>query len=388
MLKDYSLLRIPGPTPVPPSVQREIHRPIMSHRSEEMVNLLQDINSKLKLVFNTRDDFMLLTGSGTSGLEAAVVNITNRGDEVLVVVTGAFGERFAEICEVNEVKVHRIDVPWGEAVDPNELEQFLKKHHNIKAVFLTHCETSTGVLNSIAEVSKAVKSNSDALLVVDAVSSALGVETNIEKWKVDIYVTSSQKAMMLPPGLALVYLSGRALEVVQKNKKKTSYYFNLKTYYENIKSFGVPYTPAISLLYGLNKSLDLMKKEGLSSIFKRHRVMMKMTREAMKALDLPLLCDDDVASPTVTAVRPENFPPDHLREILDREFNLILAGGQSKLQGKVFRIGHMGYCSPMDVLQVISLIELGLIRIGKKVELGVATKVAQETYLKEVNNSN
>lgn len=382
MLQDYSLLRIPGPTPVPPSVQRAMNQTMIGHRGAETTALLQRIKPRLKALFGTEQDMLILTGSGTSGLETAVVNVANPGDEVLVVVTGSFGNRFAQICEAYHLKTHRIDIPWGESADPDVVKEFLQENENIKAVFMTHCETSTGVLNPVAEISKAVQDHSDALVIVDGVSSAAGTETKIDAWGIDVYVTGSQKALMLPPGLAFIGVSERAWKVIETNEQGR-FYFNLTTYRQNLDKDAVPYTPNIPLMFGLEQALNLIDEEGVEEVYRRHDVMKHMLRGAIKALNIPLLATDDIASPTVTAVKPDAFDPEQLRKVVKEQFNLSLAGGQQQLSGKIFRVGHMGYCSPADVLQIISLLELGLVQIGENITLGQGVAKAQDIYLEK-----
>src|SRR5690625_89699 len=385
MLQDTNLLRIPGPSPIPPSVQRAMSQPMIGHRGPEAKALLQRIKPKLKPVFGTKQDVMIITGSGTSGLEAAVVNTAKAGDEVLVVVTGAFGDRFAEICDAYQMVVHRMDITWGEAVDPGQVREFLQKNPQIKVVFSTFCETSTGVLNPVEELSQVVRENSEALMVVDGVSCVGGVETKMDTWGVDVFVTGSQKAMMLPAGLAFIAVSERAWKTIEANKQPR-FYLDLVKYRDSLASNSTPFTPGLSLLFGLEQVLALFAEEGLGNVYKRHSLMRDMTRSAMKALGVPLLTTDEVASPTVTAIKPDDFDGESLRKQVKQDFNLDLAGGQQHLKGKIVRIGHMGYCTPADVLQTISLIEVGLKKIGKDIELGKGVAAAQEVFINWNNN--
>lgn len=375
MLKSANLLRIPGPTPIPPSVNRAMTQPMIGHRSEEAKALFASVKEKVKAVFGTKEDVLIVTGSGTSGLEAAVVNTTDAGDDVLVIVTGNFGERFAGICETYQLNVHRLEVEWGKAVNPDDVEDYLQNNKNIKAVFVTACETSTGVLNPIGDISQAIRKSSEALVVVDGVSSVGGADTRMDEWGVDVYVTGSQKAMMLPPGLCFIAASERARDVMKENKRPR-FYLDLRRY----ENDAAPFTPALSLIRGLEEAMALIEKEGLDHVYERHVTMMKMTRAAAKALGLKLLTTDEDASPTVTTIIPEDFEGDALRKRLKNEFDLDLAGGQKSLKGKVVRIGHMGYCTPADVLQVISLLESGLQRIGKDIKPGQGVAAAQEVY--------
>lgn len=376
MIKSANLLRIPGPTPIPPSVNRAMTQPMIGHRSEEAKKLFERVKEKVKPVFGTNEDVIILTGSGTSGLEAAIVNTTDVEDEVLVIVTGNFGERFAQICETYQLNVHRLEVEWGEAADPNTVKEYIEKHKNIKAVFVTACETSTGVLNPIGEISQVIRQASDALVIVDGVSSVGGAETRMDEWGVDVYVSGSQKAMMLPPGLCFIAASERAWKVINENERPR-FYLDLRRYLND----AAPFTPAVSLIRGLEEAMDIIEAEGIEQVYERHITMMEMTRAAARALGLKLLTTDKDASPTVTTIMPVDFEGDALRKQLKKEFDLDLAGGQKILKGKVVRIGHMGYCQPSDVLQVISLLETGLQRLGKDIKPGQGVAAAQQVYL-------
>ena len=382
MLPDQLILRIPGPTPIPPSVQRAMSLPMIGHRGQDTSTMIQNMGPKLKAIFGTKQDVAILAGSGTAGMETAIVNTVQPGEEVLVIVTGAFGDRFAKICEAHHIHTHRLEVEWGKSVNPIEVKSYLESNESIKAIFTTYCETSTGVLNPIKELAEAVREVSDALLIVDGVSCVGGVDTRMDDWGVDVLVTGSQKAFMLPAGLTFVAASERAWKIIEKNERPR-FYFDLSTYRKNLQKDTTPFTPAVSLLFGLEQVLQLIESEGITQVYDRHQLMMKMTRSAFQALDIPLLANDRDASPTVTAVMPADFSAEDLREILKQEFNLILAGGQQHLSEKIFRIGHMGYCSPADVLQIIGAIEIGLMKIGKSIELGKGTAAAQQIYLQQ-----
>jgi aspartate aminotransferase-like enzyme len=382
MLTDQQLLRIPGPSPIPPSVQRAMSQPMIGHRGAETSAILNEISIGLKTVFGTKQDVLILTGSGTAGLEAAVVNTIHSGDEVLVLVTGSFGERFVKICDAFQIKTHRIDSQWGEAFNPLEAQAYLQKNKSIKAVFSTYCETSTGVLNPVKELAAAVGEVSEALIIVDGVSCVAGVETNMDEWGIDVLVTGSQKAFMLPAGLTFLAASEKAWQRIETNDRPR-YYMDLAIYRTNLEKDTTPFTPALSLLFGLQRVLQLMNEEGFEQVYARHLLLMKMTRAAFKALDIPLLTSDEHASPTVTAVRPIDFDAEAFRKVLKKDFGLAIAGGQQQLSGKIFRIGHMGYCSPADVLQTISAMEIGLMKVGKEIELGSGTAAAQKIYLEQ-----
>ncbi len=379
MLQDQTILRIPGPTPIPPRVQRAMQQPMIGHRGEEATVLYQSIRKRIKPLFGTKEDILLLAGSGTSALEAAVINTVSEGEEILVLVSGAFGDRFAKICEAFGMIVRKLEVPWGEAIKPEDVEKQLTKYKHIKAVFMTHCETSTSVLNPVGDIAKAVRKQSDALVIVDGVSSVGGTPTYMDEWGVDVYVAGSQKALMTPAGLAIIAISERGWEKIEKNLAPR-FYFDFVKYRTAIENNSTPFTSAISLLFGLDEALQVIEQEGLENVYERHELMKNMTRAAMQALDLPLFAEPEFAAPTVTAFRPYDIDPEELRSYVSKAFNLRLAGGQQHMKGQVVRIGHMGYCSPADVLQVISLIEIGLHRLGKKIELGSGMAAAEKLY--------
>lgn len=385
MLQDQTILRIPGPSPIPPSVQRAMNQTMIGHRGKETSQMLKNIAPGLKRVFGTEQEVAIIAGSGTAGLETAVVNVVKPGEEVLVVVTGAFGDRFTKICEAYHIKTHVLNVEWGKALDPEEVKAYVAEHPEVKAVFSTYCETSTGVLNPIDRLAKAIQEVSEALVVVDGVSCVGGVETKMDEWGIDVMVTGSQKAFMLPAGLTFVAASERAWKVIEENEQPR-FYLNLKKYRDNLLKDTTPFTPALSLLFGLKQVLSLIEAEGLENVYARHELLKRMTRAAFEAINIPLLTTDEDASPTVTAVQPEDFDAEEFRKILKQEFAIFVAGGQQHLTGKIFRIGHMGYCSPADVLQIISAVEIALKKIGKDIELGKATAAAQLVFLNEGEN--
>lgn len=386
MLTDQQILRIPGPSPIPPSVARAMSQPMIGHRGQSTSDMIADIRPKLKKVFGTEQEVVILTASGTAGLETAVVNTVAPGEEVAVIVTGAFGERFLKICQAYHLKTHVLEVEWGEALDPEMVKAFLNEHGNIKAVFATYCETSTGVLNPVKELAQAVREVSQALVIVDGVSCVAGVETKMDDWGIDVLVTGSQKAFMLPAGLAFIAASERAWQKIEANPQPR-FYLDLKKHRDNILKDTTPFTPALSILFGLQQVLVLLEEEGLENVYARHRLMMDMTRAAFKAHNVPLLTDDKAASPTVTAVKPDDFDSEVFRKVMKTEFALELAGGQQGLAEKIFRIGHMGYCSPADMLQAIAAMEIGMVKAGKDIELGKGVQAAQKIYLSEGKNA-
>lgn len=382
MSLDHLVLRFPGPTPLPPSVERALTIPMVA-RGAEMSEVFEQLAPKLKPLFGTKEEVAILSGSGTASMEAAIVNVTNPGDEVLVINTGRFGEQYATMCEAHSLQVHQLIFEYGEAADPAQVKKFLQEHTGIKAVFATVCETSTAVINPMKELSEVIHEHSDALFIADGVSSVGGYAGNMDEWQLDILGTGSQKAMMAPPGLGFVAFSERAQEASEK-VTRGRYFFDYNRHKSQMAEFQSPYTPALPLLNSLNASLDLMHQEGIENVFARHNLMRDMTRAAFKAWNIRLSATEETASPTVTGAIADDFDVGLLLETVKRDFHIAIAGGLGKMTGKMLRVGHMGYCSPADVLQYISALEIGLVKIGKKINLGEGIQAAQEVFLKAV----
>ena len=376
-----NILRHPGPTPIPKRVQLAMDQDIISHRSPEFVQIYRDTTNRVKTVFGTSQEVLLLPSGGTAALEAAATNTVSPGEEVVVITVGAFGDYFVSICEKYGFQVHKLAKNWGEACTAEELEEFLKPLKNVKAVFATYNETSTGILNPVDKLANVVHSQTDALFIVDGVSGIGGVPAEMDKWGIDILVTGSQKAMMLPPGLALLSVSDRAWKVIENNKTP-NYYLNLLSYRDWAEKGMTPNTPAVTLIYGLSAVCDLIEEEGFDQTVARHELMKNMTREAMRALNIGLLTNDEYASPTITAVlSPEGVDLGKFLGHLKQKYHLDFAGGLGHLQGKMFRFGHMGYCFPSDVLQAVSLLEAGLQDFSYSFEPGAGVKAAQNVFL-------
>ncbi len=376
MRKHYLLT--PGPTPLPQEVCEAQAKPIIHHRTPQFQAILKEVIEGLKYVFQTGGDVFVLTSSGTGAMEAAVVNLLSPGDTVITVQGGKFGERWTEIAAAYRIKTEIIDVEWGKAVDPKEIECTLKADPKIKAVFTTLCETSTGVTNDIEAIGKVVK-NYGAVLVVDAISGLGAIDLKIDAWSVDICVSGSQKGLMLPPGLAFISVSKKAWDKI-KESKCPKYYFDLKTAKKTLEKADTPFTPAISLVIALREALKIMREDGLENIFSRHRIMAHATRLAMKALGLELFAPT-AASDVVTAVKvPVGIDGEKLVKTMRDNYNVTIAGGQAELNGKVIRIAHMGYIEEFDIIVGISCLEKVLKQMGHKFELGTGVKAAQEVF--------
>jgi len=360
-------LRIPGPTPCPTDTLQAMTKQMINHRGDEFGQILSGVTEKLKQVFQTVNDVFLLTSSGTGGLEAAIVNTLSPGDKVLSVSIGVFGERFATIAKQFGAEVTPLRFEWGKAADVDAVRQALKAEPKIKAVLVTHNETSTGVTNDLALINSAVK-EFDKLLLVDAISSLGSINLPVDEWHCDVVVTGSQKGWMIPPGLAMVSVSQEAWQA-HSNAKMPRFYWDFaqaKSYLER-PTPQTPWTPAISTVFALSVALEMMLKEGLSNITARHAQVGKAARDGVKSLGLSLFAEESHASNTVTAVAAsDGLDTKKLLRILREEHQVVLAGGQQRLDGKIFRIGHLGWVTEDDIKAVISALKVVLPQAGFK----------------------
>ncbi len=375
-MKKY-ILMAPGPTSLPPQVLLAMAKPVIHHRTKEFRAILKEIFEGLQYLFQTANPVIMFSASGTGAMEAAVVNTLSQGDRALVVRGGKFGERWGELCEAYGVDVVPIDIEWGYGVDPSKIDSALKKDPDIKAVFTTLCETSTCVCNDIKAVGEVVASHS-AILVVDAISGLGAEEFKTDEWLVDIAVTGSQKALMLPPGLSFASLSPKAQELM-KRSTLPKYYLSFEKALKSLGKNDTPFTSAVSLIYGLKESLALIKEEGLDNVVKRHRRLANATREAGRALGLELLskAESNVAT---AMVMPESIDADALRKELTGSFNITVAGGQGDLMGRIIRVAHLGYCGESDVVAVISALEMVLNRLGHECKPGAGVAAAEKVF--------
>ncbi|MFC1948890.1 pyridoxal-phosphate-dependent aminotransferase family protein [Chloroflexota bacterium] len=358
-------LRIPGPTPCPDEVLQAMSRQMINHRGEEFTGILNRVTDILKQLFQTENDVFLLTGSGTGGLEAVVVNTLSPGDKVLSVSIGVFGDRFATIARTYGAEVIPLSVEWGRAADADEVRKALKADAKIKAVLVTHNETSTGVTNDLASLSSAVK-EFDKLLLVDAISSLGSIDLPIDRWRCDVTVTGSQKGWMVPPGMAMVSISQAAWQAHNEAKMPRFYwdFTQAKSYLEQGQT---PWTPAISIVFALSVSLEMILKEGLDNVIARHARVAKAAREGVKSLGLSIFADEKYASNTVTAVSASNgLDTKKLLRVLREKHEIVLGGGQQKLDGKIFRIGHLGWVTEADIEKVIAALKVALPEAGFK----------------------
>lgn len=382
-MQDKHYLMVPGPSPVPPAVLNAMSRPIIGHRTDDFAQIHKRVVEKLQKVFQTQNDIFVITNTGTGAMETAIANTVNPGDKVLSLITGNFGERFAKIAKAYNAEVIEVDFGWGNDVDLKVVEEKLACHPDIKVVLATQNETSTGVTNDIAGIG-ALVAKTPALLLVDGVSGVGAIEIKVDDWGIDMLCTASQKALMLPPGLAVVSVSDKAWQVVNKNKSPR-FYFSMPAHKKAYGKWNTAYTPGVSLFFGLEAALDMMMAEGLDNVYDRHALLAKAIRAAVKALGLKLLAEDRCASNAVTGIwGPEGINPDDIRKVLKKEYGVSFAGGQGILKGKIFRIAHMGFSDKMDVIIAVGALEMALARVGYPVELGAGVKAAQEVFLERV----
>ncbi len=375
------LLMIPGPTMVSSRVLKAMSKPVVNHRSVIFGDILDETCEMMSEIFQTENESYILTGSGTAAMEAAIENILEKQDKILNVVGGKFGERFMNIVKSHGGSPVELKVEWGEAVNPEDVKEILEKDDEIKAVTLVHNETSTGVANPIEEVGEIV-ADYDALYIVDTVSSLGGDDVAVDDYGIDICVTGSQKCLAAPPGLSAITISDDAWDIIARTKSHT-YYLDLKKYrkYAASEPTETPYTPSVSLMYGMHEALKVVMEEGLESRIKRHAVSAKATREGIKALGLELFSKEDVSSNTVTAINlPEGVSDKDLRGTMRDKYKIELAGGQDHLKGNVFRIGHMGNVTHREIITTISSLEMTLRELGFDICMGDGVAAAEETY--------
>jgi len=359
------MLMIPGPTPVPEAALLALAKHPIGHRTSEFSNLMAEVTQNLKWLHQTESDVLMLTTSGTGAVEAGIINFLSPGDRVLVGCNGKFGDRWAEVAQAYSLQVEKITAEWGQPLDPQLFQEKLEAdaEKQIKAVIITHSETSTGVLNDLETINRHVKQHGEALMIVDAVTSLGAVNLPMDAWGLDVVASGSQKGYMIPPGLGFVAVSPKAWEAY-KTAKLPRYYLDLGKYRKATAKNTTPFTPPVNLIVALHATLRMMQAEGLESIFARHQRLMNATRAAIKGLNLPLLTADSCASHAITAVAPSSVEAEQIRAIMKKQFDIALAGGQDHLKGKIFRIGHLGFVSERDILSAIASLEVALRELG------------------------
>lgn len=358
-------LRIPGPTTVPAEILAEMSQPMINHRGPEFAAIMHRVTVRLQYFFQTASPVLTYPASGTGGQESAVANLYSPGDRVVSIIIGSFGNRLAKIAETYGLNVTRIEFPWGQAADPDVVESRLKELNSFKGVLMTHNETSTGVMNDVETLARVVRGvNPDALIAVDAVSSLGCVPLEMDPWDIDVVFTGSQKGWMTPPGLMMIAPGARAWEA-NKTAKLPRFYFDWERSLKFLGKGQHPTTPPISLFYALDLALEKMLEEGREAIFERHRRTGNYVRWRAKEMGLGLLADHQYASNTVTAVlTPEGVDTKKLLKVLREQDHIVFAGGQEHLEGKIFRVGHLGYFEEIELVEAMDKMETRLREFG------------------------
>jgi aspartate aminotransferase-like enzyme len=376
-MKKYQLMA-PGPTPVPSEVLLAMAQPMLHHRTPEYEALFVEVRNGLKRLVQTSQEVIPLACSGTGAMEAAVVNTLSAGDTAIVVTAGKFGERWLEMCHAYGVQVVEVKAPYGETVPAERLTKALAAHPRAKAVLAQHSETSTGVLHDVRAYAAATAST-DAVLIVDAVSSLGIADLQMDAWGVDVVVAGSQKGLMLPPGLGFCALSDKAW-ALNKTSKLPKYYFDLAAERKTVVKNEAHYTPAVSIVIGLRTVLRMLETEGLANVFKRHDRLARATRAGAEALGLELFCKAE-PSPAVTAVSaPAGVNSEQIVTAFSKTHNITIAGGQGEMKGRIFRLGHMGYAAEFDVIAVLAALEQVLAELGQPVDFGAGVRGAQKVF--------
>lgn len=378
MPKKNPLMMIPGPTPIPQSILKAIAKQPIKHRSDEFASIMQEIYTNLKYIFQTKNDVFIFASSGTGAMCGALENILNPKDRILCLVTGKFGERWAEIAKLRGAEVDILSCNFGEVITPKMLQDHLSLHKPYKAITLTHSETSTGVANDLQSLCAIIK-KTESLCIVDGISSICAMPCKMDEWGIDILISGSQKGLMLPSGLSFLALSAKAYEI-HKKCLFPSFYFNFSLHKEALKKNTTPFTPSINLIFGLLESLRIIKNIGLENLYHKHKKHTFALRDAIRAMGLELFVKDDAhASYATTSIIPPNgIKAQDIIKYLQENYNIIIASGQQELEEKIFRIGTLGYIHNEDLIQTITALEQTLQNLGYKFENKIGTQTLLE----------
>jgi aspartate aminotransferase-like enzyme len=376
MKKSY--LITPGPTPIPPEVSSKEGLPILHHRTNEFGDYFVEVLDGLKYVYQTKNDMLLISGSGTGAMESAVANLLSPGDTAIVATSGAFGDRWCKILESFGATVVAVKAEWGHAVPSADVEKALKSNPQAKAVFCQLTETSTGVVNDVRTYAK-LTAASQAVLVVDAISGLGGQEMDADAWGVDVVVAGSQKGLMTAPGLAMVSVSERAWKLVEA-AKNPRFYFDWRKMRKSLPEKETPWTPPVSLVVSMAEALRQIKAEGLENVFARHAWLAEATRAGVKALGLDIFAKQP-CNVLTSVVVPAGVDGKKIIKKMRDDYGVSIAGGQVQLMGKIFRLAHMGYMERFDVIIALSATEMILTELGYKLELGKGIAAAERVLL-------
>ncbi|HTY11999.1 MAG TPA: alanine--glyoxylate aminotransferase family protein [Bacteroidota bacterium] len=362
----------PGPTPVPEHVMLKMAEPIIHHRNPEFNEILTRVNQNLKYLFQTEQPVLTLTCSGTGGVEATFVSLFSPGDTIISSNGGKFGERWVKMPKAYGLNVVEIKVEWGKAPTPQQILDALRAHPNAKGVYLTHSETSTGTATDVKTLAKLIRENSNALVCVDGITAVGAHEMRFDEWGLDVCVTGSQKGLMIPPGLAFVALSKRAIAAMETSTLP-KFYFDLKKALKSYEKNDTPWTPAVSLVIGVDAALEMLKAEGIENIWRRHERLATAIRAGIVAIGLKLFSEFPSFAVTPVWV-PEGVDWKTFNKTLKSKYGITIAGGQDDFAGKIFRISHLGYYDDLDMVTMIGALEMTLKECGYKFELGAGVQ--------------
>jgi len=352
---------IPGPTPVPERVLEALGRHPIGHRSKDFQSIVKSTTENLQWLHQTKNEVLTITGSGTAAMEAGIINTLSKGDKVICGENGKFGQRWVQVAEEFGLEVIQINAEWGKPLDPERFKNILENDLNkdIKAVILTHSETSTGVMNDLKTISQYIRNHKKALSIIDCVTSIGAFNVPIDEWELDIVASGSQKGYMIPPGLSFISVSEKAWKANELSNLP-KFYLDLKSYKKSLSNNSNPFTPSVNLMFALDEALKMMKEEGLENIFKKHERHKLAISEAVKKLNLKLFAEENSLSPSITAIEAQNFDAESFRKSIQSKYGIQLAGGQDHLKGNIFRVGHLGYINNLDIISVITAIGLTL----------------------------
>ncbi|MCL2525452.1 MAG: alanine--glyoxylate aminotransferase family protein [Coriobacteriia bacterium] len=381
MSLNKSYLMTPGPTPVPADILLSMARPIIHHRTAEFEDTVREVRAGLQYVFNTENDILLFASSGTGAMESSIVNCFCVGDQVIIARNGKFGDREKQIADTYGLKVIDLQYAWDEVVQVSDIARELEANPEVRGVIVTQSETSTGVLNPVKEIAALVKDRPDTIIIIDSITGIGAVECETDDWGLDVVMTGSQKGLMLPPGLAAVSVSEKAWRAVERSTIP-KFYFDWKKYQSNIEKNTTPFTPALTLIQGLNEALKMMRAEGREDMIARHSLLAEATRQGVEALGLKLFAPPEGRGSAVTPVwAPEGFSAGDIVKIMKEDYGVTITNGQDDYKNRIFRIGHLGYFGMFDIITTLTALEMALTKLGYDFEQGASIKAAESVFL-------
>jgi aspartate aminotransferase-like enzyme len=374
-------LMTPGPTPVPADILLSMAKPIIHHRTAEFEATVEEARAGLQYIFNTKNEVLLFASSGTGVMESAIVNCFCAGDSVIVARNGKFGDREKQIAETYGLKVIDLEYAWNEVVKTEDIARELAANPEVRGVIVTQSETSTGVLNPVREIAEVVRNYDDTLMIVDSITGIGAVACETDDWGLDVLMTGSQKGLMLPPGLAAVSVSEKAWRATERSTLP-KFYFDWQKYLKSIKKNTTPFTPALTLIQGLNEALKLMQEEGRENVIARHSLLAEATRQGVEAIGLKLFAPPEGRGSAVTPVwTPEGIASGKIVKIMKEDYGVTITNGQDDYKDRIFRIGHLGYFGMFDIITTLTALEMALTKLGYEFEQGASIKAAESVFL-------